>query len=70
VNTDLGKDGYSVRATIDGEVWTINKWDAYFIEGLELGKHSVRLQLLDAKGDPAPGPFNDSGTREFNYLGS
>lgn len=70
VNTDLEKDGYSVRATIDGNAWTINKWDAYFIEGMELGMHTVRLQLLDAKGDPAPGPFNDSGTREFNYLGS
>lgn len=70
LNTDLDKDGYSVKATIDGEVWTINKWDAYFIEGLDLGKHTVRLQLMDAKGNPVAGPFNDSGVREFNYLGS
>ena len=70
LNTDLDKDGYSVKATIDGEDWTINKWDAYFIEGLDLGKHTVRLQLMDPDGKPAPGPFNDSGVREFNYLGS
>ncbi|MBK9421864.1 MAG: phosphopeptide-binding protein [Flavobacteriales bacterium] len=70
LNTDLDKDGYSVKATIDGEDWTINKWDAYFIEGLQLGKHTVRLQLMDASGKPVPGPFNDSGVREFNFLGS
>ncbi len=70
LNTDLTDKGYSVRATIDGKVWTINKWDAYFIEGLELGKHTVRLELVDGNGTLVPGPFNDSGVREFNYLGS
>lgn len=70
LNTDLADQGYSVRATIDGEVWTINKWDAYFIQGLQLGKHTVRLELVDKDGQLVPGPFNDSGVREFNYLGS
>lgn len=70
LNTDLADQGYSVRATIDGEVWMINKWDAYFIEGLDLGKHTVRLELLDGNGTLVPGPFNDSGVREFSYLGS
>jgi hypothetical protein len=70
LNTDLADKGYSVRATIDGQVWTINKWDAYFIEGLQLGKHTVRLELVDKDGKLVPGPFNDSGVREFNYLGS
>ena len=70
LNTDLTDKGYSIRATIDGEVFTINKWDAYFIEGLELGKHTVRLELLDKDGSLVPGPFNDSGVREFNFLES
>ncbi len=70
LNTDLTDKGYSVRATIDGETWTINKWEAYFIEGLQLGKHTVRLELIDKDGNLVPGPFNDSGVREFNYLGS
>lgn len=70
LNTDLEQEGYSVRATIDGEVWTINKWDAYFIEGMELGQHTVRLELVDGNGQAVPGPFNDSGVREFSYLGS
>jgi hypothetical protein len=70
LNTDLADKGLSVRATIDGEVWTINKWDAYFMEGLDLGRHTVRLELVDSDGKAVPGPFNDSGTREFNSLGS
>lgn len=70
LNTDLEKAGYSIRATIDGEVWMLNKWEAYFIEGLKLGKHTVRLELVDKDGKLVPGPFNDSGVREFNYLGS
>jgi hypothetical protein len=70
LNTDLTDKGFSVRATIDGEVWTINKWDAYFIEGLDLGKHTIRLELVGSDGKLVPGPFNDSGVREFNYLGS
>ncbi|MFT3884477.1 MAG: hypothetical protein QM724_03325 [Flavobacteriales bacterium] len=70
LNTDLTDKGYRVRATIDGEVWQITKWDAYFIEGLELGKHTVRLELIDANGQLVPGPFNDSGVREFNFLAS
>ncbi|HMN06106.1 MAG TPA: hypothetical protein PKD45_10290 [Flavobacteriales bacterium] len=70
LNTNLEDQGYSVRATIDGETWTINKWDAYFIEGLELGQHTVRLQLVDKDGNLVPGAFNDSGDRTFNYLAS
>lgn len=70
LNTDLKDKAYSIRATIDGEVWMLNKWEAYFIEGLQLGKHTVRLELLDKDGKLVPGPFNDSGIREFNYLGS
>lgn len=70
LNTNLEDQGYSVRATIDGETWIINKWDAYFIEGLELGQHTVRLELIDKDGNLVPGPFNDSGDRTFNYLAS
>ena len=57
-----------VRATIDGEVWTINKWEAYFIEGMELGQHTVR-GMIDGNGQVVPGPFNDR-VWEFNYLGA
>lgn len=70
LNTDLKDKDLRVRATLDGEVWVLSQWEAYFIEGLELGKHTVRLELIDAAGNAVPGPFNDSGVREFNYLAS
>lgn len=68
LNTTLADKGHRVRATIDGQAWTITKWDAYFIEGLQPGAHTVRLELIDAAGNPVPGPFNDSGERTFNFL--
>jgi hypothetical protein len=40
----------------------------YFIEGLQLGEHTVRLELVDPQGQLVPGPFNDSGERSFKFL--
>ncbi len=68
VNCTLSPDGNRVRATIDGVPFLIDNWSPYFIEGLELGEHTVRLELLDAKGMPVPGPFNDSGVRTFGLM--
>ena len=64
-NCSLG-DGHRVRATINGESHYLNEWAAYFIEGLGVGTHTVRLELVDANGDPVPGAYNDSGDREFS----
>lgn len=66
--TTLSDNGDRVRATIDGEPWILTKWAPYFIEGLELGEHTVRLELLDKNGALIPGPFNDSGERKFKVL--
>ena len=68
VNTVLSEDGYRVRATIDGHPVVLTHWVPYFIEGLELGEHTIRLELLDSNGAPVPGPFNDSGERTFRVL--
>ena len=32
--------------------------------------HTAGLELIDANGQLVPGPFNDSGVREFNFLAS
>lgn len=63
-NCALG-DGHRVRATINGEVFLLNEWAAYFVEGLGVGTHTVRLELIDENGSLVPGMFNDSGEREF-----
>ena len=64
-NCTLNQQDRHVRATIDGETWVLNEWAAYFIEGLDVGVHTIRLELIDATGDLIPGAFNDSGNREF-----
>lgn len=66
VNATLSPNGMRVRATIDGQSFLLTEWAPYFIEGLELGQHTVRLELVDQQGAVVPGPFNDSGERTFN----
>lgn len=58
INTDIGEDGNQVRATINGEEFMITRWAPYFIEGLPMGENTIKLELLDADGNPIPGPFN------------
>ncbi len=48
VNTNIEEGGNSVRITIDETaVFQIYTWQAYYIEGLLPGEHSVKLELLD-----------------------
>ena len=68
VNDGLSEGGHHVRATIDGHPVILTRWAPYFIEGLGLGEHTVRLELIDAQGALVPGPFNDSGERTFRVL--
>lgn len=62
VNEDLANR--KVRATINGEVHDLEKWVPYYIEGLPMGKNTVRLQLLENDGTFVSGPLTDV-TREF-----
>lgn len=65
VNTSLAKGGNSVRVTIDeGAVFTLNDWQAYYIEGLVEGTHTVKLELLDATGKQIALPIVDT----FNLI--
>lgn len=68
VNAELEKDGFQVKATIDGTDFMLPAWKPYYIEGLKPGKHKVRLQLVDKKGASVKGRFNDSGDREFTLI--
>lgn len=59
VNTEISETGNKVMATINGQEFTITEWAPYVIKGLDKGEVEIRLQLVDAKGDLIPGPFND-----------
>jgi hypothetical protein len=65
LNVNLGKSGSKIRTTIDGMEFLLEKWTAYSIEGLDIGEHSIRIELIDSEGNTISGPFNDSGERKF-----
>ena len=58
VNCTLSKEGYKVRATINGNEFMITDWSAYVVEGLEKGKVDLKLELLDRNGSTVNSPFN------------
>jgi len=58
LNTTLSPDGNKVRATVNGEVFLIDEWAPFYVEGLPMGEVTVKLELLDAEGNVIPGPFN------------
>lgn len=66
LNASLGTDGFSVRATMDGgPTMRIDSWAPRIVlSDPAPGKHTVRIELLDADGNPVPGPINDT-TRTF-----
>src|SRR3989344_4006522 len=57
---ELTPDGYKVRLTIDRKIKrNLTSWQPYYIYGLRKGRHTIRLELIDAKGKKVPGLFND-----------
>ncbi|MDX2001174.1 MAG: hypothetical protein SFW35_02005 [Chitinophagales bacterium] len=57
-NTELSETGNKVKATIDGTEFVLTKWEPYFIEGLPLGEHTIKLELIDKDGKTIPNKFN------------
>jgi len=64
VNTVLEPGGNNVRATINGTEFILDKWLPYQMEGLPAGENTVKLELIDRRGNVLPGPYN-SVTRKF-----
>lgn len=58
VNCDLSPKGYKVKATVNGTEFILTKWAPYAIEGLPLGEATVKLELIDNKGNLVPGAYN------------
>lgn len=58
INTTISANGNKVRATINGEEHLLTEWKPYFIEGLEKGTATIKLELIDSDGNVIPGPYN------------
>ena len=57
VNADLGTD-YKVKVNINGEEHIVDKWQPYYIEGLEMGSNNIKLTLIDKDGNIVKSPLN------------
>ncbi|MCB9042557.1 MAG: phosphopeptide-binding protein [Chitinophagales bacterium] len=66
-NVSLSPDGNKVRATIDDKEFMLTSWEPYFISGLGLGEHTVKLELLDNQNQLVQSPFNPV-TRKFSLF--
>lgn len=59
-NTQLSKDGYKVRVTIDGvDKRIFTDWVPHYIYGLKKGSHTFKLELLDPDDKVIPPLFDD-----------
>jgi hypothetical protein len=58
INCKLSESEYKVRATIDTTEFILPIWEPYFIEGLSLGEHKIKLELIDKAGKLVISPFN------------
>lgn len=63
VNAAIGTD-YMVKADINGEMHTLNKWQPYYVEGLPMGENKITLTLVDKDGKTVDTPLNPV-TRKF-----
>lgn len=58
MNTEISPEGNKVRATINGETHMITEWAPHYIKGLEKGKLTLKLELVDKDLNLIPGPYN------------
>ncbi|MEO6588743.1 MAG: hypothetical protein ABIP06_05395 [Pyrinomonadaceae bacterium] len=68
MNAKLSGDGgeYKVRYSVDGgEAKMIEKWSPIWLTGWSNGKHTVKLELVDAGGNPVDNGGYNSTMREI-----
>lgn len=52
-------DGYMVRAELDGQpLADFTEWKSYYLNGLEMGDHTLKLTLMDKNGAVVNAPLN------------
>lgn len=65
-NTSIGADGNKVRMTVNGDTeFMITQWQPYVIQGLPMGKNTIKIELLDADGKLMKDALFNQETREF-----
>ncbi|MGL5059271.1 MAG: hypothetical protein ACRC62_04745 [Microcoleus sp.] len=57
---------WKIRATVNGESFTLDRWQPIYLKGFKPGKNWVQLELLDEKDNPIDNVFNNT-VRLVNY---
>ena len=69
VNTNLSAEGNKVRISINQNKKThkflVDEWVPFYIEGLDKGEVSIKLELLNNEGKLIEIPFNPSSRTVF-----
>lgn len=60
---------YRVRYSVDGgEAKYIDKWEPIWLTGWTAGKHTIKLELLDASGNPVENGGYNTTSRDFTVV--
>ncbi len=51
---------WKIRVTINNQQFMLDRWEPIYLQGFKPGKNLVRLELLDARGNPIPNVYNDT----------
>ena len=51
---------WKIRATVNGENFTIDQWQPIYLKGFKPGKNWVQLELIDERGNPVKNAFNNT----------
>ncbi len=69
VNTNLSPEGNKVRISISqneiSHEFLVDEWVPFYIEGLDKGEVSIKLELLNNEGKLIENPFNPSSRTVF-----
>ncbi len=57
---------YQIQVTVNKDSFVVDRDTPIYLQGFDLGKNSVELKLLDAKGNPVDADFSNA-VEEFNY---
>lgn len=57
---------WKIRVTVNGDSFTLDRWQPIYLKGFKPGKNWVQLEYLDEKGNPVQNVYNNTA-RVFTY---
>ncbi len=57
---DQSINDWQVRATVDGQSFTFDRWEPIYLKGFKQGKNWVKLELIEDDGDAIANVFNST----------